>query len=482
MKGNFPMKPLAYNPYLPAWEYIPDGEPHVFDGRVYVYGSHDAPGGMTYCPGDYVCWSAPVDSLGEWRFEGVIFRRMDDPSNPDGRDKLFAPDVCRGPDGRYYLYYALASSQAIGAAVCDTPAGHYRFLGNIRMPDGPVLSPASGYGLPFDPAIYVEGEKAWLYYGFGVVLHGSPRDDLGGWAARLGPDMVTLAESPRLVAPGPALSKGTPYEAHPFFEASSMRKLNGRYYFVYSSIQSHELCYGIGDSPDGPFAFGGVIVSNGDVGLPGHETEAQAVNHMGNNHGGLVQVGEQAYIFYHRHTHGTQYSRQGCAEPVTSLPDGSIPQVEITSCGLNGGPLPARGEYSAHIACALHGPEGPKHFSPKIKRGESDPVIIQEPDDSSTSANLFITNLGQGCGCGFKYFAFTGKEHTVRLELRGTLTGSVMLHLDSEDGPAVAAVPAVPSDRWQYAEAPLCVPSGKHAVYLAFQGNGACDLNAVAFV
>mgnify|MGYP002508089726 CR=1 FL=1 len=57
------MKKQGFNPYLPSWEYIPDGEPHVFDGRVYVFGSHDRFGGHTYCPNDYVCWSAPVDNL-----------------------------------------------------------------------------------------------------------------------------------------------------------------------------------------------------------------------------------------------------------------------------------------------------------------------------------------------------------------------------------------------------------------------------------
>ena len=55
------MKGKAFNPYLPSWEYIPDGEPYVFNGRVYVYGSHDFYNGYVFCMGDYVCWSAPVD-------------------------------------------------------------------------------------------------------------------------------------------------------------------------------------------------------------------------------------------------------------------------------------------------------------------------------------------------------------------------------------------------------------------------------------
>jgi len=61
------------NPYLPSWEYTPDGEPYVFQDRVYVYGSHDRFNGHAYCLNDYVCWSASVDDLADWRYEGVIY-------------------------------------------------------------------------------------------------------------------------------------------------------------------------------------------------------------------------------------------------------------------------------------------------------------------------------------------------------------------------------------------------------------------------
>ena len=67
------MKKQAYNPYLPSYEYVPDGEPYVFGDRLYVYGSHDKFNGDTFCVNDYVCWSASVDDLGDWRFEGIIF-------------------------------------------------------------------------------------------------------------------------------------------------------------------------------------------------------------------------------------------------------------------------------------------------------------------------------------------------------------------------------------------------------------------------
>ena len=94
----------AQNPYLPLWEFIPDGEPYVFEDpdcpgkyRVYIYGSHDNLKWM-YCGRDQVVWSAPIEDLTRWRYDGVIFKVNESPElyklNADGTDDvLFAPDV-----------------------------------------------------------------------------------------------------------------------------------------------------------------------------------------------------------------------------------------------------------------------------------------------------------------------------------------------------------------------------------------------------
>ena len=130
------MKALGLNPYLPSWEFVPDGEPHVFDGRVYLYGSHDSRNGVSFCEGDYVVWSAPVDDPGNWRCEGVSYRKDQDPLNgapyegelpvidmpsgtPENPHLLYAPDVAKGPDGRYCLYYSLDFTNVISVAVSD---------------------------------------------------------------------------------------------------------------------------------------------------------------------------------------------------------------------------------------------------------------------------------------------------------------------------------------------------------------------------
>ena len=81
--------------------------------------------------------------------------------------------------------------------------------------------------------------------------------------------------------------------------------------------------------------------------------EKEAVAPTGNNHGSIVEIDGQWYVFYHRHTQGSSYARQGCAEPIAFDEKGRIAQAEITSCGLNGGPMRAAGTYPAAICCNL---------------------------------------------------------------------------------------------------------------------------------
>ena len=486
------MKRAAYNPYLPSWEYVPDGEPHVFDGRVYVYGSHDAAGGENYCPGDYVCWSAPENDLADWRFEGVIFRKTDDPSNVDGSAPLFAPDVARGPDGRFYLYYALASMLVgrpchIGVAVCDEPAGHYRFLGNVALPDGMPFDSDSGYGMVFDPAVYAEGGAAWLYWGFGMPKTSSRMPVAateGSWVARLSDDMVTMAEVPHRLAPARLQANGTSFVEHPFFEASSFRRIRDRYYFIYSSLQGHELCWAWAETPEGPLAYGGVLHSNGDVGVPGKPTEAEATYYPGNNHGSLVELSDgRVFVFGHRHTHGHQNSRQGVAEKVVIREDGFVEQAEMTSCGLNGGPLLATRETPAYTCCHLRSAEGILHYSSSVTWNEAHPYVAQEADaGAATSAYAYVHNLRDGAEVGWKYLAFDGSERSIRLEVRGTFNGSISVRVDASDGPEIACVCVSPSDAWVWAKASVSSTcTDAHAVYVVARGSGSLDLRALAF-
>ena len=100
------MGKAVYNPFLPLTEYIPDGEPHVFGDRVYLYGSHDKAGSDRFCVQDYTVWSASVDDLTSWTNHGISYRKAQDlRAKPGKLPDYYAPDCVRGNDGRYYLYY-----------------------------------------------------------------------------------------------------------------------------------------------------------------------------------------------------------------------------------------------------------------------------------------------------------------------------------------------------------------------------------------
>lgn len=458
------MKKLAFNPYLPSWEYIPDGEPRVFGNRLYVYGSHDRARGEDYCMEDYVVWSAPLDNLGDWKYEGVVYKREQDPDNHGGKDRMYAPDVVQGPDGRYYMYYGTSIIEYTGVAVSDSPAGPFEYYGKVLNKDGSHVD-----GVEFDPGVLVQGEDVYLYYGFSpeavypLTGNYSILKEImpGAYAVRLDKDMKTAISKPIQVANGWSSAKGTCFETHPFFEASSIRYIRDKYYFVYSSLQGHELCYAVSDSPEGPFEFGGVIISNGDVGI----TEEPRA-YMGNNHGGIVEIDGQYYIFYHRHTHGIQFCRQGCAEKITILEDGSIPQVEITSCGLNNRALPAKGEYSSYIICNLHG-QKPAYVIPYGVEYDVDmPRLVETEEEKKEDRTMYLCNLQQQSVCGVKYLEFQGEEEAM-ITCRGS-KGQIQIILDEENSVPIAVLCTEESEKWATYTCKVDKLNGVHAVYFRF--------------
>lgn len=463
------MKMQAFNPFLPEYEYVPDGEPYVFGDRIYVFGSHDRFNGKGYCENDYVGWSAPVDDLGDWRYEGVIFRKDQDPLNADGPVlPLYAPDIQRGKDGRYYLYYPTHSGTSV--AVCDTPAGAYEFYGHVCYPDGSRYGKRPGGDImAADPATFMDVDgQLYLYTGYTPMdapslehCKRAGRRYHGAYCVRLEDDMKTVRGEAEMIVPGWELAPGTEFEGHGFYEASSMRLIRGRYYFIYSSSLSHELCYAVSDRPDGGFHYGGTVISNGDVGYGGSQ---KAKNQLGNVHGSIVEVGGHYYIFYHRHTNRCGYCRQACAEEIFFLEDGSIPQVEITCCGLNSSPLRGEGRYRAAIACNIWSDLGRAAF------------ITQDGEDGDTCARQYLSELERGGRVGYKYFDFSGDEGTVTLTYRGNSDGYVLISCDDPDGEAVASIKLEVSEGWTDARAAVRLPRGKHALFFRLEGDGAIDI------
>ena len=500
------MKKQAFNPYLPSYEYIPDGEPYVFGDRVYVYGSHDKFDGELFCMNDYVCWSAPTDDLGNWRYEGVIFKKTDDPINPDGKRCLYAPDVQLGLDGRYYLYYAFDSLGVMSVAVCDTPAGKYEYHGSVKTPDGHIIGTGPDDIYQFDPGVFIDDDgRIFLYSGFAPKFDkanivkmakerypdktdseieemlknlfsgsGSSRRD-GCYLFELERDMITVKRGPELVLPNWANSVGTSYEGHEFFEASSMRKINGKYYLIYSSVNGHELCYATSDRPDGGFAFGGTLVSNADIYLHSDDPDtAKGWNYPGNNHGSLVKIEGQWYIFYHRQTNRHSYSRQACAEPISINADGIINQVEMTSCGLNGGLLAGKGEYDARIACNLRSSEGVVFFANNNREPAGiHPYFTQDGPDRESDGNQYIANFRDGALAGFKYFDISGLTK-ITVKIRGDALGTILISTGPGAEPA-AKIDITASSEWTAFSSTINIANGKKALFFTYKGEGGVD-------
>lgn len=465
------MKKQGLNPYLPSWEYIPDGEPHVYNGRVYVYGSHDRFNGHVFCLNDYVCWSAPVTDLADWRYEGVIYKKTDDPLNPDGSMCLYAPDVTVGPDGRYYLYYVLDKVSIVSVAVCDTPAGKYEFYGYVHYSDGTRLGDKAGDEPQFDPAVLTEGEKTYLYTGF--CARGD-RSRKGAIVTVLGPDMLTILKEPATLIPSQPYSEGSGFEGHEFFEASSIRKKGDTYYFVYSSIVMHELCYATSSSPTDGFVYRGVIVSNNDLHIDSYKPADKPMFYGGNNHGGMAEIHGSWYIFYHRQTNGTHYCRQGCAEPIEIQADGSITQVEMTSCGLNGGPLAGQGEYPAYLACNLFYKDEAKYTGGEgVWMDSRFPKITQDGKDGDEETG-YIANMLASATAGFKYFQCEGVKR-VKIKVRGYCRGDFEVKT-SWNGPALGTIPVVFTNVWKEYAADIEIPDGVQALYFTYTGSGSASL------
>lgn len=469
-----------FNPYLPFNEYVPDAEPHIFnyqgEDRVFIYGSHERFNSPDFCILDHVTYSAPVTDLKEWRYEGVIYKRNDDPHNgKNGRSPLYAPDCIQGPDGKYYLYTFCAYHNEIAVSVCDTPCGHFKHIGYVHHEDGKHLGRKKGDGFAFDPGVYVEGNDVWLYTGFGPEHYPLTRglqSKEGCTCCHLKPDMMTIIGQPKIIAKVKRAAKGTEWEAHPFFEAASMRKINGKYYFMYSSAAGHELCYATADKPDGDFKFGGVLVSIGDVGLGEHKDVKTASNYTGNTHGSILQIGDKYYVFYHRQTNKHCFSRQACAEEIKIEADGSIKQVEVTSQGLNGGPLLGEGTYPCYIACNLMSPKGGRFMSPFKFGCAGHPFFTQDKDGKGHR----IADFGNGCKAGFKYFDF--KKENVSFSLKMKSKGEGLVKVLDEKG--VIGEMKVEKGM-ELAKAELKMAPGVHPIYLVFEGKGKLDLYEMCF-
>ena len=440
------------NPYMPLWEHIPDGEPYVFEDpdqpgkyRVYVYGSHDNLV-TAYCGRDQVVWSASVDSLNNWRYDGVILtvdaNRDNEPfDSASTADVLYAPDVTLVTDAKGQKTYYLFPNDQTGF--------RNGLIAKSTRPDGPFEvcnwskdNPNQVDGvLQFDPAVFVDDDgRVYGYWGFER-----------SYAAEFDPTtMATVKPGTEIVED---MVSGRYQEGDfSFFEASSIRKIKDKYVFIYSRFtkdgefglptSNYTLAYAYSDKPLGPWTYGGTIIDGRAREKDEQGNVIASATPDGNTHGSICEINGQWYVFYHRQTGTDEYARQAMVAPISvKVEEGPGGKVEISEGeynsngfaleGLNPferhsagiacwytGPKPATHEwpnntfYGSYVAAAYGGIEPAKTTSDTWKPREK----YDKPYDLRYNTNPVVNNT-DGSIVGYKYFNFDAKRVTKGLSL-----------------------------------------------------------------
>ena len=495
------------NPYMPVWEFIPDGEPYVFEDpdqpgkyRVYVYGSHDDLV-TAYCGRDQVVWSAPVENLNDWRFDGTIFELKQDAEGKDIfdgiiGDVLYAPDIAEKiEDGKkvYYFYPNVQGER--GNVVCksDRPDGPFTVCNwdpaNPRLAVGP-------FG--FDPAAFVDDDgRAYGYWGFER-----------SYAAELDPNtMATVKEGAQIIEdmiPG-RYQDGV----ERFFEASSIRKIKDKYVFIYSRWTkdgeeglpetNYTLAYCWSNNPLGPWTYGGTIIDGRGRKKLADGTVIPTACPGGNTHGTICEINGQWYVFYHRQAGTSEYSRQAMVAPITvEVTEGAegsvkISEGEYTSEGFNLQGLDPFLRYPAGIACYYVGPQPAYQDYPNVVYNGPHTEIhrlnsindLDGKDAYDVSLNQCpIVDTFSGSTVGYKYFncdKFQGKKSIIfHLNMTVlTLNSSIDIFVDQpteeEGGTKLATLDFIQPDLLDQtldvttSLNALANYTGKHALYFVFK-------------
>ncbi|MBD0256748.1 MAG: glycoside hydrolase family 43 protein [Cytophagales bacterium] len=307
--------------------YTADPSAHVFNGRVYIYPSHDIEAGIPsndngdhFAMRDYHVLS--LDSVGGKVTDHGVALDIKDIAWA-GR-QLWAPDAAFA-NNQYYLYFPVKDKKdvfRIGVATSASPTGPFK-----AQP-----KPIEG-SYSIDPAVFGDADgKYYLYFGgiWGGQLQrwqtgkydstAAPEPSgngpaIGPRVARLGKNMLGFAEPVREIQIVDSTGKPIPADDHNrrFFEAAWVHKHKGKYYFSYSTGDTHFIAYATGDSPYGPFTYRGVVLN---------PVEGWT------NHHSIVEVKGKWYLFYHdTQRSGQTHLRDVKVTELTHRPDGTIATV-----------------------------------------------------------------------------------------------------------------------------------------------------------
>lgn len=397
---------------------MPDVEARVFDGKVYLYGSTDIPGNTEYGSNEYHVFSS--DDLVQWANHGLCFSSDDLHSDPSKR--LFAPD-CIYYNGLYHLFYCTEDNRE-GVATSAQPHGPFRDSFAITGPDGDSI----------DPAVLVDDDGSVYYFWGQFHLRG----------ARMNDDLLSLDES--------TLNTSLLTEENDgFHEGASIRKRGDLYYMVYTDTSRGRatcLAYATASAPLGPYTKRGIIIDN-----TGCDPETW------NNHGSIQEFKGDWYVFYHRSSNASRFSRRLCIERIQFDSNGLINEVPMTSNGVT--PLiDTSRPLEARRACLLEG---------EVR-------LVHQREDSSAKPVEVLSMIEDGDAAVFHGLKISTTTTTFHVKAASAAYGGVVeVRVQGSDGPVLARCLVQSTggwSDWNVFSAPVVLPVEKATViYLTFKGS-----------
>ena len=425
---------FAQNPIIRD-QFTADPSARVFNGKVYVYPSHDIRKDTGrfhtwFCMEDYHVFSS--ENLTDWKDHGMIVSQYEVPWVDSTSYSMWAPD-CIEKNGKYYFYFPSRSQASdgkefrIGVAVADQPYGPFK-------PQPEPIENVHG----IDPNVLIDDDgQAYLYWSANKIF-----------VAKLKDNMLELASEPKVF-------DHLPTEG--LIEGPWVFKRKGTYYLTYPHVEheTERLEYAMGDSPMGPFKQAGVIMD-------------EWANGCWTNHHSVINYENQWYLFYHHNDYSPDYDKNRSAR-IDSLffnPDGTIQKVDPTLRGV--------GLTQASEKIQID------RYSAKSSNGAS--IAFNDTSDTFEGWKTILNKPG----AWIKYNAvdFADQQFkSVQVMAQSTKGGTLQIRLNQADGPVLSEV-SIPEGgkRQQVSSGISKIQSGVHNLVVTLKGNNAVEFDWVRFV
>jgi len=423
------------NPLITG-QFSADPTARVFNGKIYVYPSHDIPTPTEkpgrkdwFCMEDYHVFSS--SNLSDWTDHGVIVTQKQVPWVDGASYSMWAPD-CVEKDGKYYFYFPanLAKDSTnrggfgVGVGISDHPEGPFVFQPKPMK---------NVHGI--DPCVLIDKDgQAYIYWVQGGLS-----------VAKLKPNMLELDSEPKSITGLPNGFKEGPFA----FER------NGKYYFTYPLVQNktEQLAYSIGDSPMGPFTFGGIIMDESPT--------------CWTNHQSIVQYKNQWYLFYHHNDYSPNFdkNRSICADSLFFASDGSIRKVIPTLRGI--------GQTLASNKIQLD------RYTAISKTG----VSIAFLDTTNTFAGWKTIQNENEAWVQFNAVLFESVAYpNIEFNVKSLTGGRLQVRIDQLNGPIIAEIAVPVCNSWTLMQTKAAkVKPGAHTIFVTFKGKGTIETDWIRF-